>query len=841
MKKLIYGALLLLAVPAFQSCIDDSESPSVTQQRQEKTEQIKALKELYQAQAYAEKTIADAEAAYKKALADESKAQADLLAVELKKAQAELEYLQWFYKQKAVEAMNAYYAAGGDDAEYIALVNHYSNVCDQLATAQSELLEAQMDLIYQQAGIYDEEIQAEKNLAKNQALLLDQQQLLARLQQYQEYYNDVVGMTPEELEDAINELRQAMQLAGNDYYEAQVAYNASGLANKLNAALNKVTGSGYSVGLNLFAGNNLPYTFPQGSSLANNTISNAPTGVYLAKDMVENMSNSANQGLNITVWEEGKNGWETKIVTLSNIPSTLFSSANINSYGYLTRTLQFNGGNNQWGNNDNETGNVVNASYTYEFVPMFSLTPAFKATSNTLKNEEGTVSVKYNTYSSFYSFDEEGMESYLEVLESSIAPSNIANLENAYKALLNGGTQQYPQSLAALEAKVESAAEAMAAAQDEVDAYNNQRWALLQAWANAVKAAGGTTGLETAYINAYVEWQDALTNLAAAEQQVNDLTALLATATATEKPLIQASLNMAQENYNQWLAKEKAADAAQYDAYYAWQKSQEGLAAQNQAVANAEKAFKAFTGENPSNTNQSGSNSNAPFDSSNLAVTLYTALGKAKGAYGTALQAYNTRVAQVNAAYTAWQNALNASQGVNDYQKWSAVYAMITGTDIDSLLEALNTASMNNAEGQLDVQEVYAVYQEAYDEYYTYYSYNFSIQEGGGGYTWQDGAYYPSGTTTVMYYTLYINESTGVATKQTVSSVTFTNLSTAIAQTEANISALEVLIENFPGALTAEQALASAEARVESLEAQVKALQTIVDSAKKALDNYTSK
>ena len=59
----------LVASPVFTSCVDNEESPSVTQLRGAKAEQLKAAAALAQAQAAAETTLANAEAALKDAQA----------------------------------------------------------------------------------------------------------------------------------------------------------------------------------------------------------------------------------------------------------------------------------------------------------------------------------------------------------------------------------------------------------------------------------------------------------------------------------------------------------------------------------------------------------------------------------------------------------------------------------------------------------------------------------------------------------------------------------------------------------------------------------------------------
>lgn len=80
MRKLIYGALMAaIAFPMFQSCIDDSESLSVKEVREEKANELKSLADLNAAQAEAQKTIAEAQKTAAEAQKTIAEAQAALL------------------------------------------------------------------------------------------------------------------------------------------------------------------------------------------------------------------------------------------------------------------------------------------------------------------------------------------------------------------------------------------------------------------------------------------------------------------------------------------------------------------------------------------------------------------------------------------------------------------------------------------------------------------------------------------------------------------------------------------------------------------------------------------
>ena len=67
----------LVASPVFTSCVDDSESASVTALRGAKSEQLKSIAALNNAKAQAETTLAQAEAALKAAQAEYQNALAE--------------------------------------------------------------------------------------------------------------------------------------------------------------------------------------------------------------------------------------------------------------------------------------------------------------------------------------------------------------------------------------------------------------------------------------------------------------------------------------------------------------------------------------------------------------------------------------------------------------------------------------------------------------------------------------------------------------------------------------------------------------------------------------------
>ena len=110
MKKKLYAIYALVgalaASPVFTSCVDDTESQSVTELRGAKAEQLKSIAALNNAKAQAEITLANAEAALKAAQAAQEQALADKAAAEAayQEALAKAQELQNQLKEATYDA-----------------------------------------------------------------------------------------------------------------------------------------------------------------------------------------------------------------------------------------------------------------------------------------------------------------------------------------------------------------------------------------------------------------------------------------------------------------------------------------------------------------------------------------------------------------------------------------------------------------------------------------------------------------------------------------------------------------------------------------------------------------
>ena len=163
----------LVASPVFTSCVDNEESPSVTQLRGAKAEQLKAAAALAQAQAAAETTLAnaeaalkDAEAAYQNALAEAKKAETanqeemtkqaqERFALEIAQLEAQTEMYLLQYQASIQNYKNQL-----EDAEYNRfnqLYSRYLNELDELIDMQRQLVNDKNQLARLEANVISQE------------------------------------------------------------------------------------------------------------------------------------------------------------------------------------------------------------------------------------------------------------------------------------------------------------------------------------------------------------------------------------------------------------------------------------------------------------------------------------------------------------------------------------------------------------------------------------------------------------------------------------------------------------------------------------------------------------
>lgn len=208
-KKLLLGAALLVGMgTTFTSCVDSTESASVTAIRDAKAEQLKSIAELNKALAEKELIIANAEKAAQAANQAYQEAQAELLAAQAEYEKAQADYLK---------AQAAYLNAQSE--------NEKARLELELKKAQAEL-----DLLAQQLE------QAKADLAAQQARL---QAELARL----EAQLELLKISVKEAQFAYDQMVKAAQKAESDAEKAELlaqAVKVKDLINKYNFAANQL-------------------------------------------------------------------------------------------------------------------------------------------------------------------------------------------------------------------------------------------------------------------------------------------------------------------------------------------------------------------------------------------------------------------------------------------------------------------------------------------------------------------------------------------------------------------------------------------------------------------------
>ena len=178
----------LVASPVFTSCVDDSESASVTALRGAKAEQLKSIAALNNAKAQAETTLAQAEAAlkaaqaeYQNALAEAKKAETanqeemtkqaqERFALEIAQLEAQTEMYLLQY-QASIES----YKNQLEDAEYNRfneLYGRYLDELDELIAMQRQLVNDKNQLARLEANVISTE-------AYNQSQIKNQERYIA--------------------------------------------------------------------------------------------------------------------------------------------------------------------------------------------------------------------------------------------------------------------------------------------------------------------------------------------------------------------------------------------------------------------------------------------------------------------------------------------------------------------------------------------------------------------------------------------------------------------------------------------------------------------------------------
>lgn len=247
MKKKIMMVAAILGALTLGSCVDDNESQSVTDVRNAKTEQLKAMANLANAQAEAEliianaeKALKEAEAAYQKALADGAKQEAELakarFEVEIEKIRAEAE-LAIINAKKAANAYDQQMLAQAGE-RIQALYNQYHNCIDKVNDFRKKKFNTKIRLAELEGGLISAQEANEKLIAELQKEL-DLEEY--KLSLFGEYANtDTTELKKKVLQaqkdatladKAANEKWQAYNEVRNHYYNIDYSFFTSNYNN----------------------------------------------------------------------------------------------------------------------------------------------------------------------------------------------------------------------------------------------------------------------------------------------------------------------------------------------------------------------------------------------------------------------------------------------------------------------------------------------------------------------------------------------------------------------------------------------------------------------------------
>ena len=264
----------LVASPVFTSCVDDSESASVTALRGAKAEQLKSVAAMNNAEAQAKLIYANAEAQLKAAEAALMQAQADYeaaeakikeleaqlkedaydaeLAAKLAQAEAEKAKAEKIIAKQLGEAQKYQLELEAKIAELQAallkaktdlvtaedgaakaeidrlegLATTYSTVLTAYTTAQNQLANLKTAKLALEADLVDLNEAKEKQIAKNEATIKVIDQQIAYLKEYENYAEDVDALKNElTLKEAEkNKASDAAKALYKEYEEANQAF-----------------------------------------------------------------------------------------------------------------------------------------------------------------------------------------------------------------------------------------------------------------------------------------------------------------------------------------------------------------------------------------------------------------------------------------------------------------------------------------------------------------------------------------------------------------------------------------------------------------------------------------
>lgn len=449
-KKILFSAAVL-SVLAFGSCVDDTESPSVTQVRQAKAEQIKAIGDYYKAQGEA------------LLLAEQTAAEAQKVEKEYKLAQAELLRAQAAYQQALADYQNAQ------------TESEKQRLAQQIEMDKITLEMRQMELSQKKQQLELLAVQLETQLTNAKAQLLEaqkryeaalkegDQKQLADIQNLLQIYKDA----SRQLLDAQNLLAQdkilLAQLNSNlvnskEANQRQIKWNENQILNYQSDI------AGWQAFLdtwNKYAGNKAEAQDAYNKAIA------AQVDFQKALEAASKAKNDAAKAEN-KIYNTWMNSEYVRNINLVKYNSDDFNS--INGF-YISLNWDLKNGRpattyGKWCAQyyDSEAGQTV-------YIPLFdNAEKENKEIAFVADPTQGNKEFTYSIYTSYYDLIDGGFDSYFKALEASVAEWQQKDYNDAKKAYTEAATElKKAQELADKTAAIlKSAKDAVEKAGDKV-------------------------------------------------------------------------------------------------------------------------------------------------------------------------------------------------------------------------------------------------------------------------------------------------------------------------------------------------------------------------------------
>lgn len=470
-QKLFLGALLLGAL-TLNSCVDDTESASVTAVRQAKAEQLKSI------------------ASY-----NDAQAKALIMAEETAKAAQEAEAALKKAQEEKIKAEAAYKLALAD---YQAAQSEYQRAQAQEKLAQAEQAKAQAEYWIQKYANDIENLKAQLEIqaVNNKKALLEAQQ------QYEKALRDADETKVSDLErlfGTYTRLAGELQILKEDLarHELQLLRYKAGLitakeANEETIAENLKKMAEYQSEIDADKAAIETYKSVTNVADANaaleeakvkqSSLANALTGASNVEANALNAYNKANTALGQSAYIQDVNKISAYTFYFTTPGTNVSPFIGIGSYGSKNVAYKY----------------VYNQDYGYyegtEVAVLFATEEDWPSIEYTYGEGQRVNEMSYKQYKSYNGYSAEGFDAYFKAIQDGIDNGQAKILADAKSAVTTATTDQAAKAKTQAEAKAkkDATAKALTEAKDAMDKGQNnpdltaaQKQALVDAWTQA--------------------------------------------------------------------------------------------------------------------------------------------------------------------------------------------------------------------------------------------------------------------------------------------------------------------------------------------------------------------